>query len=119
MVTASGDNTARVWDAATGRPLGAPLTHQDKVWSAAFSPDGARVVTASRDQHRAGLGRGHRPAAGRPPRASKLGHERSLQPRRRARGHRERGPQTRAVWSLLAVTTRAPSGLKAALQTLS
>ena len=49
MVTASRDHTARVWEVATGRPLGIPLEHQDRVWSAAFSPDGARVVTASDD----------------------------------------------------------------------
>jgi hypothetical protein len=48
-VTASSDGTARVWDAATGNPLGIPLKHEQVVWSAAFSPDGARVVTASSD----------------------------------------------------------------------
>ena len=50
VVTASEDNTARVWDAATGKPLTRSLEHQDWVWSAAFSPDGTRVVTASEDQ---------------------------------------------------------------------
>ena len=49
VVTASLDKTARVWDAATGKPLTSPLEHQDKVVSAAFSPDGTRVVTASLD----------------------------------------------------------------------
>jgi WD40 repeat protein len=39
-----------VWDAATGKPLTSRLEHQDKVWSAAFSPDGSRVVTASDDK---------------------------------------------------------------------
>ncbi|HEX7836443.1 MAG TPA: hypothetical protein VF469_03220, partial [Kofleriaceae bacterium] len=48
--TASDDQTARVWDAATGKPLGVPLTHQGSVRSAAFSPDGTRVVTASLDK---------------------------------------------------------------------
>jgi WD40 repeat protein len=50
VVTASEDNTARVWDAATGNPLSPPLHHQQGVRSAAFSPDGTRVVTASEDQ---------------------------------------------------------------------
>ena len=50
MVTASDDKTARVSDAATGVPIGKPMQHEDRVWSAAFSPDGARVVTASDDK---------------------------------------------------------------------
>jgi len=49
VVTASFDHTARLWDAATGQPLGQPLPHREAVRSAAFSPDGRRVVTASRD----------------------------------------------------------------------
>jgi len=50
QATCCGDGSARVWDAATGESLGAPLTHQDAVRSAAFSPDGTRVVTASLDK---------------------------------------------------------------------
>ena len=38
--------TARVWDARTGQPVGAPLQHGATVTSAAFSADGTRVVTA-------------------------------------------------------------------------
>jgi WD40 repeat protein len=49
VVTASVDRTARVWDAATGKPVTSPLAHQNWVVSAAFSPDGTRVVTASLD----------------------------------------------------------------------
>ena len=49
VVTASGDNTARVWDAATGKPVSCALEHQAEVEGAAFSPDGTRVVTASGD----------------------------------------------------------------------
>ncbi len=50
MVTASRDNTARVWDAATGQAVGQPMRHEDAVHSAQFSPDGQRVVTASEDE---------------------------------------------------------------------
>jgi hypothetical protein len=50
VVTASGDQTARVWDAKTSGPIGAPLKHGGAVVSALFSPDGARVVTASGDK---------------------------------------------------------------------
>ena len=50
MVTASEDNTARVWDAATGAAIAVLKGHEDRVNSAAFSPDGTRVVTASDDK---------------------------------------------------------------------
>jgi Tol biopolymer transport system component len=50
IVTASEDQTARVWDAETGKPVGEALRHEDGVRSAAFSPDGHRIVTASEDQ---------------------------------------------------------------------
>jgi WD40 repeat protein len=49
VVTASADGTARVWDAATGAPIGDPILHLGPVHSAALSPDGARVLTASDD----------------------------------------------------------------------
>jgi len=49
VIAASGDNTARVWDARTGQPVTAPLVHQGPVNVVAFSPDGTRVITASGD----------------------------------------------------------------------
>ena len=50
IVTASYDKTARLWDAATGKPAGVPLIgHESTVNSVAFSPDGKRIVTASGD----------------------------------------------------------------------
>jgi WD40 repeat protein len=49
VVTASG-GSARVWDAASGKPLAPPLTHQGRILCAAFSRDGARVVAAYADQ---------------------------------------------------------------------
>lgn len=50
VLTASADNTARIWDAWTGVPLTGSLTHSGGVWWAEFSPDGKRVVTASWDK---------------------------------------------------------------------
>jgi WD40 repeat protein len=43
-------DTARVWDMETGKPVGKPLIgHGGKITTAAFSPDGQRIVTASSD----------------------------------------------------------------------
>ena len=50
VVTASEDKTARLWDAASGKPIGEPMKHESDVNSAQFSPDGQRVVTASEDK---------------------------------------------------------------------
>ena len=51
VVTASEDKTARLWDAASGKPIGEPMKHEKlRVFSAQFSPDGQRVVTASDDK---------------------------------------------------------------------
>lgn len=49
LVTASWDNTARVWDATTGKAITPPLEHSDRVVLASFSPDGTKVITASWD----------------------------------------------------------------------
>ncbi len=49
IVTASDDNTARVWDAATGTAIAVLSGHENQVISAAFSPDASRIVTASWD----------------------------------------------------------------------
>ena len=48
ILTASGDKTAKLWDAASGKLI-ASFDHQDSVNGAAFSPDGARILTASAD----------------------------------------------------------------------
>jgi dipeptidyl aminopeptidase/acylaminoacyl peptidase len=50
IVTASGDDTARLWDAETGKQIGELRGHTHNVTSAAFSPDGKRIVTASDDK---------------------------------------------------------------------
>jgi WD40 repeat protein len=50
VLTGSGhDHTARLWDAATGRPCGPILAHRSSVWAVAFSPDGKTVMTGSHD----------------------------------------------------------------------
>ena len=51
FVTASADGTARIWDVATGRPIGAALQHGAWVHTADFSPDGREIVTASWDSN--------------------------------------------------------------------
>jgi dipeptidyl aminopeptidase/acylaminoacyl peptidase len=50
VVTASMDNTARLWDGASGEAIGEPMKHKATVWTAGFSPDGRWVVTASDDK---------------------------------------------------------------------
>jgi len=41
---------ARLWDAATGQPVGQPLLHREMIHSARLSPDGRRVITTSEDR---------------------------------------------------------------------
>jgi WD40 repeat protein len=48
VLTASWDNTAKLWDAASGKELAA-FHHERSVNSAVFSPDGSKVLTASWD----------------------------------------------------------------------
>jgi WD40 repeat protein/serine/threonine protein kinase len=47
MLTGGGDGTARLWETATGKPLGLPLQHQNGVRAVAFSPDGKTLLTGS------------------------------------------------------------------------
>ena len=49
VVTGSSDNTARLWDAQTGTPIGDVMSHEFPVNAVAFSPDGTRLVTGSAD----------------------------------------------------------------------
>jgi len=48
IATASDDNTARIWDASTGKEL-ARVKHADLVIAVSFSPDGSKIATASFD----------------------------------------------------------------------
>ena len=48
IVTASDDNTAKVWD-TSGKMIADLKGHQGSVYSASFSPDGKQIVTASSD----------------------------------------------------------------------
>lgn len=49
LLTASLDNTARIWDAGNGHEITVLQGHLDEITAAAFSSDGRRVVTASKD----------------------------------------------------------------------
>ena len=69
MLTASGDSTARIWDAESGQELVTLSGHTGDVYSAVYSPDGALVLTASGDntariwdaEQRRGVGHPQRP----------------------------------------------------------
>ena len=50
VVTGGADKTARLWDAATGQPRGAPLVHGGNVFAVAFAPDSKTVLTGSADK---------------------------------------------------------------------
>ncbi|KAL1745559.1 hypothetical protein HDZ31DRAFT_36103, partial [Schizophyllum fasciatum] len=48
IISGSDDGTVRVWNAATGQPVGDPLRgHGDYIGSVAFSPDGTRIISGS------------------------------------------------------------------------
>ena len=97
VLTGSEDKTARLWDAATGRPIGEPLTAPGRVRAVAFSPDGKTVLTGSGDK----TARLWDAATGRPI-GEPLAHQgsvygRGVQPRRQDRPHRQRGQDGAAL----------------------
>ena len=49
LVTASSDNTARIWSTRSGTQITVLHGHKDTVTRAVFSPDGKQVVTGSAD----------------------------------------------------------------------
>jgi WD40 repeat protein len=55
LTGSSGDHTARLWDAETGKEIRVFKGHEGGVWSVAFSPDGARVLTGSSEDDTARL----------------------------------------------------------------
>jgi WD40 repeat protein len=50
LLSASYDQTLKLWDAHTGTCLRTFQGHSGGVWSAAFSPDGTQLLSASGDQ---------------------------------------------------------------------
>ncbi|ETO05897.1 WD repeat-containing protein [Reticulomyxa filosa] len=49
IVSASYDNTVRIWDVISGKQLQVLRGHTDRVFTAKFSPDGHNVVSCSKD----------------------------------------------------------------------
>ena len=49
LATGGSDNSARVWDAASGQLL-LEVRHDKKVTGVAFSPDGTQLATGSLDK---------------------------------------------------------------------
>ena len=65
LASAGADGTVRLWNPATGQPVGAPLqatSTLNGVSAVAFSPDGTLLASARRRRHRAAVEPGHRPA---------------------------------------------------------
>lgn len=50
VLTASDDNTAKVWDAETGKPIYTLIGHTEKIVSAVLSTDGRKALTCSYDR---------------------------------------------------------------------
>jgi WD40 repeat protein len=49
VLTFAMDNLVRLWDAATGQPVGEPMVHKAMPKFAAFSPDESRLLTVTTD----------------------------------------------------------------------
>lgn len=49
LLTGSTDRSVRLWDVATGEPVGEPLMHSSATWAVGFSPDGQTILAGGRD----------------------------------------------------------------------
>jgi WD40 repeat protein len=49
ILTAADDGTTRLWDVASGKPIGEPMLHSGTVPGVAFSPDGRTILTGCVD----------------------------------------------------------------------
>jgi WD40 repeat protein len=95
VVTISGDDTARIWDAAGGRLL-RTLRCTRYVTSVVFSPDGSRVVTVSED----GIARIWDAASGRILHALRGVRSAVLSPDGRRIVTASRGDDTARIWEV-------------------
>jgi WD40 repeat protein/serine/threonine protein kinase/tetratricopeptide (TPR) repeat protein len=50
VLTATGDRSCQLWEAATGKPIGSPLVHAGAIQMALFSSSGDVVLTAGADK---------------------------------------------------------------------
>ena len=98
LATASRDQTARLWDPATGECLRTLTGHDGWVLGVAFSPDGRLLATASMRPDGAAVGPGHRRVPAHPDRPRPRGHGRGVQPGRAAARHRQPPDQTARLW---------------------
>ena len=62
VLTGSSDETAQLWDAPTGNPIGPRLPHTGIVTEVAIAPDGKTLLTLSRDTQVRGTPRMQSPA---------------------------------------------------------
>ena len=49
IISGSGDETVKIWDANTGQCLKTLEGHSDDVESVAYSPDGTKIISGSLD----------------------------------------------------------------------